>query len=175
MPILIRCIKRRSSLDKPEEVEQFVEVEFQRSTGGDIDLSPSFYEIQDTPQELIQVYTEHAASFLDVPRGGVLVDGSGLETDPPRTTPGTTLFEFANCHHREIHFSDESALRAFAQALLRGIADRRRDVSQREIKTYVAAKLGEKDPEWMGCFAHAPRGAKWRSWAEKAADLSEGV
>lgn len=155
--VLLRVARRRSAWER--SASEIIETEFQ--DGGEIDLRPSVYKVEDSPAAITRVVAEHSAGAgLDPPRGALCFDTAGATPAPAVPTPGEVPFAFARDAHHEIRLSDPAQLRTLVEALLRE-TDRRREVTKASLHEYVAASFAAADPEWTAFAASSEKAAGW--------------
>jgi len=164
--VLLRLeTSRRSAWELPD-AKQIIEYEF-TSKAGLVDLSPSFYALEDRAQA-VRAHAEHSASNLDNPRGGVNVDVAGLAGPRPKHTPGETEFAFTRDEaHRELRFRNEGQLLAFVARIVEAGEPRRVRTTREQLLDYATERLRVDDREWaIACRDHH-KASKWPEQIEK--------
>jgi hypothetical protein len=156
--LLLRIGRRRSFIPT---LDEFLQVEFTARSGGR-DLHPSVYEIG--PDEVIQAYAEHVASFLVNPPRGAKNWDVGDAGGTLVVTEGGTRFAFTRNAHRELGFPDEAALARFVQCVYEESRERgRHDVSRVELEAYVRARRAASDREWLLLLDSPECSDAWRT------------
>ncbi len=155
--IIFRIAKRKAAWESsPSEI---IDTEFQ--DGGEVDLRPSVYEVEDAGPAITRIVAEHSAGAgLDPPRGALCFDTCGATSAPIAATPGEVPFAFARDAHREIQLRDRAALRGMIEALLRE-TERRREVAKADIHHYVATRFAAADREWKSFAENNAKAAGW--------------
>lgn len=161
---LLRVLRRRTSLET-KDAGILCQTEF-RTKEGELDLRPSVYETTPERALAIQVFAEHSASVpLDPPRGGCLVDVTGLFAGAVVPTTGKSLFEYTRIAHREVRLTTVADLLEMGRRLVENGPRQRYDVTKEELRTYVGGHMGAQDPEWTRFATTSPKGPDWVRFA----------
>jgi hypothetical protein len=138
-----------------------MDAEFVRDN--EVDLDISVYAVAGA--EVVQVRSEHCASFSNRPREPQpAVQMDGLHSEPPQDELGETRFKFANARHRVLRFLDSDELRQAVSVFLSEMNQRLVTVSPEEIRLYVRRRLEARDTEWTSLCAETKK-RSWRNWA----------
>lgn len=169
----LRALKRKSSLDPDQDLDEVVKAEFRRPNGAP-DLRLSVYVKDSVPDEdrhrvAVQIQARHAVSFLgDPPSRAVTVDLEGAKPIALERSPGVSAFDDLNAMHHEVLLEDAAALRGLA-ARMRA-ADPHRFAFRIDRATLVdEAKDGEDAGEtgWVDSLKRSDRKA-WRRRVDRA-------
>jgi len=163
MKPLLRFGRRRSSWEL-DDASAIAAVEFRRGDGHDLSLSAYEVKAHDADElraRTIQVYTEHAASFLGTPPNGIRpLDLSGLRA--PVATAGSTLFQYANGCHREMHLASDADLLRLVEQVKREFACRAmEEVPASAMLDYACEQLRARDPEWVAATTPPQNANAW--------------
>ena len=167
--ILLKFLRRRTSLDEGVSAADLAENEFKMPCG-EADLSPSVYEIEDMPSVVVRALAEHGANAgLGPPgcRSGGGIDLSGALPRQPVATPESSHFSFIREAHREGRLQDRGELLALLEVVVEAKTARVRRSSKETVRAYVRERFSEGDSEWDAFGRDASNGRKWRDWAVK--------
>lgn len=155
--LLLRITKRRTSWEPGTAFEDTLRAEF-RTKQGSLDLRLSVYEVEDAADIITRTYAEHAAGAgLNPPRGATNMNLRCAEQCIVQA-PGASSFRFTREAHRELLFSNDSALREFVQHMHDELESRQRKTTLEQLKEFVRARLISCDPEWT---EHCGRSPQW--------------
>ena len=160
MSILLRISKRRTSWEE-RDARLVLDAEFRKKEDRSPDLRVSVYEVDDEHPIVVRAHSEHYANAELNPRGMPNLDVSGATVAPLVQSQDSIRFQFIRTVHREIRFADERELLAFIQRVLDSVEQRRRNVTNKELKSYVAGRLAEEDPEWTAFVRESPKGKRY--------------
>lgn len=154
--MLARIVKRRKSLESPDELYS---IEFRRADRAGPDLALSAYDV---PQAaLAQTHAEHGAGAgLDPPRRGCQVDLAGLRPQVVRV-PGAGSFSLTRDAHREVRLASADDLRRLAEEVFAQVATRAGEVARGEILAHAAAQISAGDLEWLTFCRKSPKARAW--------------
>jgi hypothetical protein len=154
--LILRVVSSWSAWERRDPSE-IVDYNF-RAKGGGTDLRPSLYETADAAAEIVQVMAEHSSGShsLKTMRG---IDLSGICPRDPIPTPGDLRFTFTRERHRELVLKDRAELVEIVRQALQELETRTRVAIKQAIREYVAARVGDRDPEWLGFFSEHPERA----------------
>ena len=149
----LRLLRRKSSFEPGQDVEQIIINEFLYENAPDLSLS--VYEV-DIDQKLLQTNAEIVAgSNIDIPskRAGINLSAYGSGWSNVLMTPTTNRlmnFQFTNNAHRELQFQTTEELSNFVQALqarLAGVVIP--EVRDKATAKYANEQYLEGNPEWQ--------------------------
>ena len=156
--MLFRFARRLANWEKPLSADELQKREFKARDGGP-DLRPSLQECDDTHENHVRAYAEHATRFDPPDRAGLLLSLAGIER-PTLETKGTGTFAFTRDSHREFELKDLTDLHRLITEILDGLVERRREAPLKDVDAYVSKCLAAKDPEWEAELAN-PKVKKW--------------
>jgi hypothetical protein len=161
--ILLRCLERRSSLERGENAldpESFLELEF-KDENGRPDLEVSVFQIE-ADQWCSVCLQKMAAAGADPPRCAGGVDVTPVRSDY-EDAKEEQAFRLIGDAHKVMRFADESELRTFVEALSLGmhagvcaIFSHKKD----SLRNWLHEQ--KEDPEWRAFLSNASEG--WRKY-----------
>jgi hypothetical protein len=160
----LRLLKRRSSFEPGQDIQQIINNEFLYD--GVPDLSLSVFEVN-IQEKILQTNAEMAAGVGIRPPKRKAVDllmyGSGWsDVVITPTTNGIMNFDFTSDAHRELKFESEMELNNFVKGLQSSVVS----APLLEIKDKDTAQYGNErylanDPEWIKVCELSDQVAKW--------------
>ena len=110
----------------------------------------------------LQIYTEHAASFLgDPPRGQNPINMHGAHNGPIESTRGSTLFSYSNSCHREVIVTSEKMLLELVRRIKWDQSRILESVSSQRMIAYVTERLDASDSEWLEATQPGKNAHRW--------------
>jgi hypothetical protein len=160
----LRLLKRKSSFEPGQDLEQVIKTEFWDSERSVPDLSLSVFEV-DLATKLLQTNAEFAAgNGINLPRKRAGVDcrlASGWDNAIVTATGNSLMdFTFTSQHHRELQFSSDQELNGFVESL-RAASTTLEQVSDKDTAQYGNQQYSSGDPEWRKICELSDRVKAW--------------
>jgi hypothetical protein len=166
--VLVRLLKRKTSIEL--DASSFVQTEFTQSDGS-LDLSLSVYQLDALSDEpLVCICAEHTAGNELNPQAracGNLAETSDWTLVESPTQNKLFNFKFSTEAHHEMKFTDEDALKQFANQLVLWLREKNEDViksqniSKKRVTGYAYQKYLAEDFEWRKVCELSDKVKKW--------------
>jgi hypothetical protein len=160
----LRLLKRRSSLEPGQDIQQIINNEFLHD--GLPDLSLSVFEVN-IEEKLLQTNAEMTAGVGIRPPKRKAVDllmyssgWSDVAVTP--TTNGIMDFQFTSNAHRELKFQSEVELSNFVKGLQSSVMNNPiLEIKDKETAQYGNQRYLANDPEWIKVCELSDRVSQW--------------